>query len=198
MKQHRVEGQTAYLDRAWGTLIMDVEDLPLLDGFGLEVRNGYVRLRGADGKRPSGGSLSRAIMGNPTGLVVDHANHNTLDNRKCNLRICERSHNARNNMGQRTRKVSRFKGVYYHPAKKYNARCSEDRPWRAYTSVHGKRIWFGYYATEVEAAMAYNRNAAQLFGEFACFNRIEACPVLNTSREATGCQAECQATSAPQ
>ncbi len=191
MKQHRVEGQTAYLDRAWGTLIIDVDDLPLLDGFGLGVRNGYVIMRGADGKRPNGGRLSRAIMGNPTGLVVDHANHNKLDNRKCNLRICERSQNARNNLGHRTRNGSRFKGVCYNPAQKA-------RPWRAYSSVHGKRIWFGYHATEVEAAMAYNRNAAQLFGEFACFNRFEACPVLNTSREATACQAECQATSAPQ
>ena len=183
MKQHRVEGQTAYLDRAWGTLIMDVEDLPLLDGWHIggkkQLDSVYVRLeKKAQGKR-NRIYLARRIMNAPEGLEVDHINHNTLDNRKCNLRLCTRSENSRNKRKQR-QSASSYKGVFYHPAKKYNARCSEAKPWRAYTRVNGRRIWFGYYATEGEAAMAYNRHAAQLFGAFACFNRFETCPVLAT------------------
>jgi len=43
----------------------------------------------------------------------------------------------------------------------------------------GKRIWLGYYETEIQAAMAYNRYAHKEFGEFACYNRFERCPVLD-------------------
>lgn len=186
MKQHRVEGDTAYLDRAWGTLIMDAEDLPLLDGFKLEVRNGYLRLRDKDGKRKNGGSLSRSIMGNPVGMFVDHINHNTLDNRKCNLRICTPAQSRQNNRGSPClrRSGQRYKGVY-HTDDPGNAK----HPWRAICRREGKRVSLGYYTTEIEAAMAFNRNAEASFGAFACFNRFDSCPVLNTSREATAGQA---------
>ena len=40
--------------------------------------------------------LHRIIMGNPEGLVIDHINHNTLDNRKSNLRIVTYRENALN------------------------------------------------------------------------------------------------------
>ena len=41
-------------------------------------------------------ALHRYIANCPIGLVVDHINRNTLDNRKCNLRICNHLVNIKN------------------------------------------------------------------------------------------------------
>lgn len=40
--------------------------------------------------------LHRLIMNCPEGMVVDHINGDTLDNRKVNLRVCTRSENLLN------------------------------------------------------------------------------------------------------
>ena len=41
-------------------------------------------------------SMHRLIMGQPEGLVIDHINHNGLDNRKSNLRAVTYSENQKN------------------------------------------------------------------------------------------------------
>jgi hypothetical protein len=41
-------------------------------------------------------SMARFIMQTPEGMVCDHVNHNTLDNRKRNLRNCTLSQNRMN------------------------------------------------------------------------------------------------------
>ena len=65
--------------------------------------NGYARSR--DGK-----SMHRLIMSPPEDKEIDHMNHNRLDNRKKNLRICTRQENARN---------VPHKGYYYDKTHEY-------------------------------------------------------------------------------
>lgn len=106
-------------------------------------------------------SMSRLIMGEPNNLMVDHVNHNSLDNRRSNLRICSRGENNRNQ--RKTKGQSRFKGVvWYKPLNK----------WKAQLTKQGKCHYLGYFSLEKEAALAYNLKALELFGEFAHLNKV--------------------------
>lgn len=67
----------------------------------------------------------------------DHINHNTLDNRRGNVRIVTHQENAHNNRG---------KGYYWHRgARKY----------MAYIAVDGVDKYLGYFDTPAEARAAY-------------------------------------------
>lgn len=53
-------------------------------------------------------NMPRYIMNCPNDKVIDHINHNTLDNRKCNLKICTHFENNLN----KTNNTSGCVGVY--------------------------------------------------------------------------------------
>ena len=165
----------AELRLAKGTVTVDPDIPPMIRGWGvcfkLTKREGHrdllrVRLR-KDGSDQM--ELSRFIMGPSDVMVVDHRNHDTLDNRRANLRVCTRSENCRNNRG-RAHKKNPYKGVCHHDHRKYNPNATGDKPWRAYTRIDGRRIWLGYYKTAEEAARAYDLFALKTFGEFAMLN----------------------------
>lgn len=46
-------------------------------------------------------------------------------------------------------------------------------PWRAALGYRGRRYYLGTYATEREAALAYNRAALRIIGAHAVINGIE-------------------------
>ena len=85
----------------------------------------------------------------------DMINHDKLDNRLSNLRLCTRS---QNNANMRPRVG--YKGVRF-----------TRNGWQAETKIDGKYIYIGRYKTAEEAAIAYNQKTSELFGEFA-FNNI--------------------------
>lgn len=54
--------------------------------------------------------MHRQIMNAPVDMEIDHIDHETLDNRHCNLRIVTSSQNSMNSK-KRKGCSSRFKGV---------------------------------------------------------------------------------------
>lgn len=96
--------------------------------------------------------MHREIMDAPQGMDVDHINRDSLDNRKCNLRIVDRRTNLMNT-GVRKVNTSGYKGVSHHAGR-----------WRARIRAgEGRRLSLGYYDTPEDAARAYD-NAARKMG----------------------------------
>ena len=107
--------------------------------------------------------MHRVIMDAPPGMHVDHINHNGLDNRKENMRVCTRTENIRNSRKQR-RCTSEYKGVCWHKHRnKWITRITADK----------KSKYLGYFKKETDAALAYNLAALKYFGEFANINAIK-------------------------
>lgn len=109
--------------------------------------------------------MHRSILSASVGQEVDHINHNTLDNRRSNLRICTHQENISNQSLSRAN-TSGFKGV--HHTKESGRR----KKFIAYIKVNQKRRVIGYYMTAEEAAVAYNQAALISFGKYAHLNKI--------------------------
>jgi hypothetical protein len=88
--------------------------------------------------------LHRFLMGNPKGKLIDHINHNTLDNRRSvNLREASVSENLQNRKGLTSHNTSGYRGVSFDKSKgKY----------RAYIRVNNKLKALGCFKNAVEAA----------------------------------------------
>lgn len=106
--------------------------------------------------------MHRLIMGSPNGMLIDHTNHNALDNRRVNLRLCTHRGNAGNSRIP-INNTSGFKGVDYH--KKMHS-------WRAQIWDDRTRVTVGFYATPEMAAAAYDQAAREHFGSFALTNAM--------------------------
>lgn len=119
----------------------------------------YAEHRLPDGKNIR---LHRLIMNNPKGFIVDHINMNGLDNRRSNLRVCNKSENMRNRNKTRANK-SGFKGVYWD---------TDTKSWKAQIKVGDKNYNLGRYHIIEKAALAYNNAAKTYFGSFARLNEI--------------------------
>lgn len=145
--------------------LIDEEDLPLVAGYSWHVYHksdshlwyAVAWIPGCRPKRKIG--LHNLIVGAPR---VDHRNGNGLDNRRENLRECTQRQNIRNT--RKRASASRFKGVTFQ-----RDRATHAKPWLA--QIKGERKQnLGRYATEEEAARAYDRAASTMFGEFAKLN----------------------------
>jgi HNH endonuclease len=107
-------------------------------------------------------SMAREICGLMDGdkRQPDHVNHDTLDNRRGNLRIATR---AQNNSNRRrySSNTSGHKGISWNP---------EIRKWMAWFQFEGKRQYLGSFAVLSDAVERYKSAAGRLHGEFACID----------------------------
>lgn len=144
--------------------IVDDEDFEYLNQWKWrQDADGYaIRLSYEKKEKRKSIRMHRLIMKPSIELQVDHINHNKLDNRKCNLRICSNFENSQNRKLQKNNKTG-YKGVRW---------IIKDQKWRAEIVVNKKMLSLGYYINKNDAARAYNQAALKYRGEFANLNTI--------------------------
>ena len=107
--------------------------------------------------------MHQVIMNPPQGMVVDHINGNGLDNRRCNLRICTRLQNAWNHTRRKQQGASSpYIGVY--PCRRPPGK------WYVKLQCDGATTYLGPFDSAIEAALARDRKAIELFGAYANLN----------------------------
>lgn len=142
-------------------MIVDDDDFELLDNYNWHVRpDGY-----AEARKPNSGHKGvnllahRLIMGTPKGMQTDHINGDRLDNQRNNLRIATHQQNQWNQ--KRSRGTSKFKGVCWDKSRSR---------WVAQICFNSKNMVIGRFSKEIQAALAYDLWAKDLFGKFASLN----------------------------
>lgn len=155
----RIEGQTAYVTVACkkrgfiSEAIVDAIDLEWVRRYRWYAKwdaksGGYyvwtgVRYADGEGKQQTmTESLHRMVMKAMGRSKVDHQNHNTLDNRRDNLRAVTHAQNMQNLKGARKGSVSGVRGVSWDTA--YGK-------WKVGLKVNGRQKYLGRYESLADA-----------------------------------------------
>jgi len=142
--------------------LVDNEDFESINQFKWHIDKRLHTIYAVRQERYMTGKYKKVYMHNQIMGVkwIDHINSDGLDNRKINMRPCNC---GQNNMNQRPQegKSSEFKGVFWHKQRK---------KWTAQSGINGKRKHLGMFKSEIMAALAYDNEAKNLFGEFARLN----------------------------
>ncbi len=143
--------------------IVDPEDYNRLNKFKWRISSARLtyyaqRAQKVNGKWTSV-MMHRQVIDVPDDMVVDHINHNGLDNRKANLRPATPAQNCWNTRFKKG--AGRFRGVVWNKKRK---------KWRVQISRGNKNIYTRFFDDEIEAAKAYDQAAKKYHGEFAVLN----------------------------
>jgi len=128
------------------------------------IRNNSYAVRRSpnrNGKRGKVIRMHREVANTPDGVVCDHINGNSLDNRKANLRSATHLQNSWNARKSSKSCSSKYKGVTFY---------KKQQKWQGQICVNGKKIFLGEFKEEKQAAKEYDKAAKKYFGEFAKLN----------------------------
>jgi hypothetical protein len=104
--------------------------------------------------------MHRQIIGDEcVGRLIDHREGNGLDNRRSNLRVCNKLENSVNR-GTNKNNSSGYKGIIRTPKGR----------WQARIMISGTSFYLGTFDTPELAALEYDRVSVKEHGEFAYTN----------------------------
>lgn len=126
--------------------LVSPQDEPIVAGRKWHAKKAGATFYAASGYSRGAVYMHRLIMGvhnQPQGgLVVDHINHNGLDNTRTNLRLATYGQNLRNRRDRKT--YTGLPGV-----------TKQGSGWVARITHDNTEIYLGFYPTEREAGIAY-------------------------------------------
>lgn len=107
--------------------------------------------------------LHKFIMDAKEDEVVDHINHDTLDNTKGNLRIIPHKNNSMNRKSRNSNNKSGYRNVCWNKS---------ENKWIVQLQVNKKNTVLGKFPKDqlIEAARFAEEKRKELYGEFAGFN----------------------------
>lgn len=165
--EYDIVGKFAFLNCKHGKVKIDLKNLDKIKQYTWFTKKSqnseyYVYTSITENKKERKISLHRFLMSADPNILVDHKNRDTLDNTLENLRLCTRAENNRN-AKKNIRGKSKYKGVTIRPSGRFGV----------YIQESGKPKCLGTFDCEKEAALAYNKRALEIFGQFANLNEIK-------------------------
>lgn len=171
--EYEIRGDVAaiFLRRRDGSTIetlIDTRDLPRVQEFPNawcacwheDIKNFYVEGTITRNGKSKHYGLHRWLTKPLSNLVVDHRNHNTLDNRMDNLRVVTEAQNNQNYNGLCKANKSGYRGVYWQ---------KKMQKWRAHIMIDRKQMHLGYFTDRDEAGRVALEARKRLM-PFAVFN----------------------------
>lgn len=155
--EYKIKGKTTilYLEKKNEEIyetIIDTEDLDRLIKFNstwhtfysITAKTNYVAAtkRIEESNRYNTVYLHRLLIDAPPNSYVDHINHNTLDNRKKNLRITTNDKNTRHRKSKNSNNKSGYRNVCW---------SEYDNKWIVQLQLNGKNTVLGYFKDVDEA-----------------------------------------------
>lgn len=157
-------GKVAVMPTRYRTIVIDAANLPMVTAYKWHVRADdkslYVRAwidsRRASADRGKAIYLQDLLMRPGGGEVVDFINNNTLDCRRSNKRLADKSDDCCNRSVAHSN--TGYLGVHY---------CAERKKYVAQIRYRGKGKNIGRFDNLMDAVAAREKTAADLHGEFA-------------------------------
>lgn len=113
-------------------------------------------IKTGEGPKRKTTGVHRIIINPSENKYVDHINHDPLDNRKSNLRVCDNMDNTHNRRAGKNNTTGQ-KGVDFD---------KKSGKYRARIRVNYKRISLGKFEILEDAIFAYNQASVKYYGEF--------------------------------